>query len=141
MGEYKPWHMKPEYFAYAAREGKYKPNKALWIGTRRRHWLNKYKSEVGCKDCGTKDARVLTFDHRDPSLKELSIGGGKMAHISRRAEIIEEVRKCDVRCHNCHHIKTDKENERGRKPVDSQQRQADFEAFEPTWGKGSNRRR
>ncbi len=67
-----------------------------------------YLLEHPCVDCGQADVRVLEFDH---------VRGNKSASITRllgRAvswETIEtEIAKCEVRCANCHRIRT---NERG----------------------------
>src|SRR5439155_1449789 len=55
----------------------------------------------GCIDCGNKDPRVLDFDH---------VRGEKADCVSRlfRApkRLTEELAKCEVRCSNCHRIKT-----------------------------------
>lgn len=57
----------------------------------------------GCVDCGTMDIRVLEFDH---------VGGkvaGVMAMIrnGRPLNVVRaEIAKCEVRCRNCHAIKT-----------------------------------
>lgn len=57
-----------------------------------------------CIDCGEKDIRLLEFDH---------VHGEKKATISRLLTqnrnwlIVEaEIAKCEVRCANCHRIKT-----------------------------------
>src|SRR5260370_5479067 len=57
-----------------------------------------------CVDCGQIDIRVLDFDH---------VRGVKSNHISRMVQVsyswsaIEaEIAKCEVRCANCHRIKT-----------------------------------
>jgi hypothetical protein len=56
-----------------------------------------------CIDCGIDDIRVLQFDHRDPV-------GGKGKRISNFLgspnAVIREIAKCDVRCANCHMIRT-----------------------------------
>ena len=68
----------------------------------------------GCIDCGEKDIRVLEFDH---------VRGVKKRFKHRRTEgvsylvrcgylwstIIKEIDKCEVRCCNCHKLKTFKE--------------------------------
>jgi hypothetical protein len=58
-----------------------------------------------CVDCGTTDIRLLEFDH---------IEGQKINTISRMLAqkfswpaISAEIAKCEVRCANCHRIKTD----------------------------------
>lgn len=56
-----------------------------------------------CIDCGNNDIRVLEFDH----IGEKSFG---LASVKRRGfslkKIKEEIDKCEVRCANCHRIKT-----------------------------------
>jgi hypothetical protein len=61
-----------------------------------------------CVDCGETDPIVLELDHKDgvEKLSEVSklIGGGY------RWETIEcEIKKCDVRCANCHRRRTAKQ--------------------------------
>lgn len=70
-----------------------------------RQWLLAYLSEHPCVDCGISDMRVLEFDHRD--------GVEKVAAVSVLARagyplsrVVREVAKCDVRCANCHRIRT-----------------------------------
>ena len=61
-----------------------------------------------CVDCGNTDIRVLDFDH---------VYGKKSKNISEMIQsssweaIESEIAKCEVRCANCHRIKT---MERGR---------------------------
>jgi hypothetical protein len=58
-----------------------------------------------CVDCGNADLRVLDFDHRPGTQKR----GDVMRLVADGfsiARIDEEVRKCDVRCRNCHAIVT-----------------------------------
>jgi len=67
--------------------------------------LNLLKSSK-CIDCGNDDFRVLEFDH---------VRGEKKYNISHMVfnyvgiyKLKEEIQKCDVRCCNCHRIKTRK---------------------------------
>ncbi len=60
--------------------------------------LARYKRWCGCKDCGEKDPVVLQFDH---------VRGKKTAGVSTlvlrsRKVLLAEIRKCEVRCANCH---------------------------------------
>lgn len=57
-----------------------------------------------CVDCGESDALVLEFDHRDPSEKAGDVG--RIVHAGTVAALQAEMNKCDVRCGNCHRIKT-----------------------------------
>ena len=63
-----------------------------------------YLSDKSCKICGESDIRVLEFDH---------VRGVKVANISTMIRncmtwdvILTEISKCDVRCANCHRIRT-----------------------------------
>lgn len=62
------------------------------------HYLNAHS----CVDCGENDPNVLEFDHiRDKSFVISSIGRNKTLRIVR-----DEIKKCEVRCANCHRRKT-----------------------------------
>jgi len=76
-----------------------------------------YKLERGCIDCGYRENSVaLEFDHRDPSMKRKAISA--MFSYSRE-HLLEELDKCDVRCANCHRIKTHRLKQSGKQdPTD-----------------------
>lgn len=65
-------------------------------------WLDEYKLSQGCVDCGyVEHPDALEFDHVDPLLKSY--------HVSRNAtmaSVLRELKKCEVRCANCHNIRT-----------------------------------
>lgn len=63
----------------------------------RREWLDAYKQERGCADCGTHEGR-LDFDHRPGEVKLFNLGRPKASW----AKIKAELAKCDVRCARCH---------------------------------------
>ena len=67
---------------------------------RQKQWLNDYKLKSGCVDCGyDKDAAALVFDH---------VGGAKVncvGAIRTWSKIFSELKKCVVRCANCHAIR------------------------------------
>lgn len=65
----------------------------------------RYLLDNPCVDCGESDPVVLEFDHLDPALKSFNIGQGISAGLSE-AKIVSEIRKCEVRCANCHRRKT-----------------------------------
>jgi hypothetical protein len=72
--------------------------------TKRRAWIDGIKLGRGCADCGfRKHPAALQFDHRDPAEKEFSIASG-WAFGKERIE--REIAKCDVRCANCHAMRT-----------------------------------
>ena len=70
-----------------------------------RDWLIAYLETHPCVDCGASDIRVLEFDHRDPTTKVTAVavlarGGYSLARVQA------EVALCDVRCANCHRVRT-----------------------------------
>src|SRR6476646_2460972 len=81
-------------------------NKAWRTETRRNNFrkLWKYIENHPCVDCGETDFRVLEFDHRDGTVKMGAIRA-MMIHASWQT-IENEITKCDVRCANCHKIRT-----------------------------------
>lgn len=60
-----------------------------------------------CIDCGETNPIVLEFDHRNPKEKSFGICGTLMtkSYVSWEM-ILQEIEKCDIRCANCHRIKT-----------------------------------
>ena len=65
----------------------------------------------GCLDCGYHEhPSALDFDHRDAQAKRFSIG--KQYGAVSNQKLLDEIAKCDVRCANCHRIKTAKEREK-----------------------------
>jgi len=74
---------------------------------RRRKILDRYKIAKGCIDCGyNENPYALQWDHRDPADKIYT--PHRMASCSIK-NIIKEARKCDIRCANCHTIRSVKE--------------------------------
>lgn len=73
------------------------------IRAENRQGILTYLSSHPCVDCGNSDIRVLEFDH---------VRGEKYENISRMIQsspwkaIEAEIAKCEVRCANCHRIKT-----------------------------------
>lgn len=56
-----------------------------------------------CVDCGYADVRALQFDHIIPLNDAKASRVGRFTSIKK---IEEEIAKCEVRCANCHMIKT-----------------------------------
>jgi len=71
---------------------------------RNREFITQYLSTHPCVDCGEADPVVLEFDHRDPTTKKADVG--RLIHTTTVAIVRAEVDKCDVRCGNCHRIRT-----------------------------------
>ena len=71
----------------------------------KRAFLLGYAQRTGCKDCGLSDPRVLEFDHREQTSKVHAVA--HMVSFSYSYErIIAEIDKCEVRCANCHKLRT-----------------------------------
>lgn len=60
-----------------------------------------------CIDCGEGNPITLEFDHRDDSNKKIGISD--MISSYNWETIKKEIDKCDVRCSNCHKIRTSKQ--------------------------------
>ncbi len=74
---------------------------------REKNWqyIKDIKKKGKCVDCGIKDYRVLEFDHMPqfPKYKMIS----KMANEGYSIpKLEEEINKCELRCANCHRVKT-----------------------------------
>lgn len=67
---------------------------------KKKRFIHRVLLRFGCQECGYKGcAQVLGFHHRDPNTKKFSISdcSGKSIGLLK-----EEMRKCDILCHNCH---------------------------------------
>jgi hypothetical protein len=70
--------------------------------------LFEYLSTHPCVDCGNTDIRCLEFDHvRGTKLESIA---ELLSRATSWTKIEAELAKCEVRCANCHRLKT---NERG----------------------------
>lgn len=66
-------------------------------------WVDEYKLAKGCVDCGYRlHAAALEFDHILP------VKHGRVAALTAHGMriVLEEIERCEVRCANCHRIKT-----------------------------------
>ena len=76
-----------------------------------RRWLDSYKIEQGCIDCGyRKFAVALHFDHVE-GRKAFNVCNAKSIDHAKR-----EIAKCVVRCANCHAIKTHRDLQLRKSP-------------------------
>lgn len=76
-----------------------------------RRILHNYFSK-GCIDCGETDFRCLEFDHVRGTKRKLrgTSGVGQFVRDGYKWEtILNEIKKCEVRCSNCHKIRTFKQ--------------------------------
>ncbi len=71
----------------------------------RREWLNQYKTDRGCVDCGYYAYPVaLDFDHLPEyeKLNRISI-----LKYSSMEKLMAEIAKCEIVCANCHRVRTE----------------------------------
>ncbi len=65
-----------------------------------RHFLNEIKMTRGCIDCGYRGhPAALDFDHIGDKERLVSF-------CKSEAQALREIEKCEVRCSNCHRIRT-----------------------------------
>ena len=63
--------------------------------------LAEIKASTGCCQCGEKHPACLQFHHRDPKKKYKTISR-LYAGTWSWERVLEEIKKCDVMCANCH---------------------------------------
>lgn len=69
-----------------------------------REYIAAYLSEHPCVDCGERDPIVLTFDHvRGEKRDDIATMVGSGLSLET---IKAEIEKTEVRCYNCHAIRT-----------------------------------
>ena len=78
--------------------------KARRRGLQQRVW--DYLLEHPCVVCGEKDPIVLEFDHKDGKVTTITEA---VRHGWSWERIQTEIKKCEVRCANCHRRKTSKQ--------------------------------
>jgi len=72
---------------------------------KRRKKIGLLKMKYGCIDCGyNAHPAALHFDHIDREKKDNNVG--KLVYNKSLKRIFREIRKCEIRCANCHSIKT-----------------------------------
>ena len=74
-----------------------------------KEFLFKFLSLSKCVDCGEQRVLCLEFDHKNPQKKLFNLGKAHMIKKLSLKELVREIAKCEVRCSNCHKIKTHKE--------------------------------
>ena len=65
--------------------------------------MTRYKRAKGCADCGMRNPVCLEFDH--VSGDKISAVATMVSNKASWRKIKTEIRKCDVRCSNCHRIR------------------------------------
>jgi len=91
------------------------------------------KMKRGCVDCGyNAHSEALHFDHINPDLKTGRVS--TMLSQVRFNRILEEIAKCEVRCANCHAVKTMRDmDHRRRKDAFFDHRAAGFKPLFDPW--------
>lgn len=88
------------------RKKHYEENKAKYIGKAAKYtsdiceWLDEYKKDLKCENCGEDRYWVLDFHHKDPNIKDDEISNLKRK--GNKGKLIKEIEKCSVLCANCH---------------------------------------
>lgn len=79
---------------------------------RAKDFVTAYLSEHPCVDCGETDSSVLTFDHvREKKSNDIA----NMVNTGRSLESIRsEIEKTEVRCFNCHVMRTHEQQRSNR---------------------------
>ncbi|MEZ4416181.1 MAG: hypothetical protein R3E10_10565 [Gemmatimonadota bacterium] len=67
--------------------------------------IREYLACHPCVDCGESDPDVLGFDHRALAEKSFNVSTLLSAGYAWD-KVLAEIRKCDVRCANCHQRRT-----------------------------------
>lgn len=89
----------------------YQRNKEAYVARakdRRRmnmSFIQEFKSNAGCSDCGITDHRVLEFDHLPGKGKTAGVGEAALRGWSQE-RLLREIERCEVVCSNCHRIRT-----------------------------------
>jgi hypothetical protein len=66
--------------------------------------------DEACADCGGSfEPNQMDFDHRNPTAKSFRLTESS-AMLMSRARLLDEVRKCEVVCANCHRVRTQVSN-------------------------------
>lgn len=82
---------------------------ASWSKNRRlsvRKQVFEYLLTHPCVECGERDIIVLEFDHRTQTTKRFDVMSATHGHSWKT--VLEEIKKCDVVCANCHKRRTAK---------------------------------
>lgn len=97
-----------EHHAIYMRERWYPSNKKAHLARvkknkrERREWLRALKDGKSCIKCAEPHPACLDFHHRDPKTKLFGLGSEQAWSSRSKAAVLEEIKKCDVMCSNCH---------------------------------------
>jgi hypothetical protein len=77
-------------------------DKAKKLKEESRSWYNEYKNTLKCSTCPENHPACLDFHHRDSKTK---LGNVSSMVYNSKKMLLEEIKKCDVICANCHRKK------------------------------------
>lgn len=92
------------YLNLSANDKQFRKNKARAYVTEVRVKVFNFLKNHSCVDCGEKNPIVLDFDHIDPKSKTGSIS--ELSKTWSWESLKGEIAKCEIRCANCHRIRT-----------------------------------
>lgn len=103
----KHYYIKTKYYIDKARHNNFLKSSKV------KEFIWEYLISHPCVDCGESDPIVLEFDHIQPKKFNLSM----RARERKMEDVIIEIRKCEIRCANCHRRKTSKQYGWDKKPL------------------------
>ncbi len=65
-------------------------------------WLKSYKSSLVCERCGENHPATIDFHHKNPAEKDINLSIVVKAKGWSPERIMNEIKKCEVLCANCH---------------------------------------
>ena len=71
-----------------------------------KNWIYNHLKSNPCVDCGEQNVLTLDFDHVKSAQKRYNIAHAFMLTGMTIKKLETEIAKCDVRCGNCHKIRT-----------------------------------
>ena len=91
-----------------AKNPEYYKNNILKRRKKVKEIINNIKEKTPCSDCKKYyPSHIMDFDHRDVSQKSFGIANGTTLSFHR---LMEEIKKCEIVCSNCHRERTYKRN-------------------------------
>lgn len=84
---------------YLKNKEKYKEKSKKWKKAFHT-WFQKFKTTLVCQKCDENHPACLEFHHKDPNEKESSVS--QLVQYGNKKKLLEEIKKCDVLCANCH---------------------------------------
>lgn len=91
---------------YLANKEKMKERAKEWTKkqiAKNKEYIRNFLLDHPCVNCGNDDIRVLEFDHMRDKVADISYATFAGWSTER---LQEEIDKCQIRCANCHRIKT-----------------------------------